>query len=303
MAKKRMFTIDIVDSDAFLDMPISAQALYFHLNMRADDDGFVGNPKKIMRAVGTSEDDLKVLIAKRFLITFDNGVIVIKHWRMHNTLSAIRYHETSYVSEKDMLKIKRNGAYTLDDGEPLDDSKLVEIASRQTKDEQKTNKRQTKDEQKTNADIDIGLDIGLGLDKDLDIGLDLEKDNDSKESSSSEMTFPDITSRWNELEHLGITPIRGIKKGSKREEAVRRLVRSYGEDDILIAINNIRSSPFLLGKKKDFIIVFDWFIKPANFQKVLEGNYKERGAVTDTQSIEEDLEARMKRLGLFGGGE
>jgi hypothetical protein len=81
-----MFTTKIIDSDAFLEMPPSAQALYFHLNMRADDDGFVNNPRKITRYVGAAEDDLKLLILKRFIIAFDSGVIVIKHWRMHNTL-------------------------------------------------------------------------------------------------------------------------------------------------------------------------------------------------------------------------
>ena len=80
MAEKRMFTQKIIDSDAFLDMPLSTQALYFHLNMRADDDGFVNNPKRIQRTIGASDDDLKLLVVKRFVIGFDNGVIVIKHW-------------------------------------------------------------------------------------------------------------------------------------------------------------------------------------------------------------------------------
>ena len=79
-----MFCLDIVNSDAFLDMPLSAQALYFHLGMRADDDGFIGNPKSIQRLAGASQDDLMLLITKRFLIAFDSGVIAIKHWRMNN---------------------------------------------------------------------------------------------------------------------------------------------------------------------------------------------------------------------------
>jgi hypothetical protein len=113
MAQKRMFTMKIVDSDAFLDMPLSTQCLYFHLNMRADDDGFIGNPKKIMRMIGASEDDLKILLAKRFLIIFEDSVVVVKHWWMHNTLAKDRYHETSYTDEKALLKIKENKAYTL----------------------------------------------------------------------------------------------------------------------------------------------------------------------------------------------
>lgn len=112
MAERRMFTMKIVDSDAFLDMPMSTQALYFHLNMRADDDGFVNNPKKILRMVGASEDDLKLLIAKRFILCFENGVIVIKHWRMHNLLRKDRYNPTQYTEEKAMLTVKSDGAYT-----------------------------------------------------------------------------------------------------------------------------------------------------------------------------------------------
>lgn len=112
MAEKRMFTQKIVDSDAFLDMPLSAQALYFHLNMRADDDGFVNNPKKVQRVIGASEDDLKLLVVKRFILTFQSGVIVIKHWRMHNTLKSDRYKPTDYQEEFALLGMKSNKAYT-----------------------------------------------------------------------------------------------------------------------------------------------------------------------------------------------
>lgn len=112
MADRRMFTTKIVDSDAFLDMPLSTQALYFHLNMRADDDGFVNNPKKIQRVIGASDDDLKLLIAKRFILAFESGVIVIKHWRMHNLLRKDRYNPTQYQEEYKRLETKENGAYT-----------------------------------------------------------------------------------------------------------------------------------------------------------------------------------------------
>lgn len=112
MAEKRMFTKSIIDSDAFLEMPLSAQALYFHLNMRADDDGFVNNPKRITDYVNASADDLKILLAKRFIIRFDSGVIVIKHWRMHNTLKSDRYHPTDYQDELALLCVKPNKAYT-----------------------------------------------------------------------------------------------------------------------------------------------------------------------------------------------
>lgn len=113
MAEKRMFARSLIDSDAFLDMPLSAQALYFHLNMRADDDGFVNNPKRITDYVGAASDDLKLLLAKRFIIVFDDsGVIVIRHWRLHNTLRSDRYHPTNYQAELSRLCIAENNAYT-----------------------------------------------------------------------------------------------------------------------------------------------------------------------------------------------
>ena len=112
MAERRMFAKTIIDSDMFLDMPLSTQSLYFHLSMRADDDGFINNPKKIQRMIGASDDDLKVLIMKRFILPFDSGVVVIKHWRMHNYIRTDRYKETVYQEEKSQLLLKENGSYT-----------------------------------------------------------------------------------------------------------------------------------------------------------------------------------------------
>ena len=125
MAERRMFTKKIIDSDAFLDMPLSAQALYFHLNMRADDDGFLNNPKKIQRMIGASADDLKLLVAKRFVLAFENGIIVIKHWRMHNLLRKDRYSPTQYADEMEQLMIKDNGSYTEKIVETQDDNQVA----------------------------------------------------------------------------------------------------------------------------------------------------------------------------------
>ncbi len=112
--KHRMFTTEITMSDAFLEMPKSTQALYFHLNMNADDDGFVGNPKTIMRLVGASDDDFRILIAKNFVIPFEKkGIIVIKHWRMHNLIRKDRKKDTPYQEELALLSVKDNGSYTL----------------------------------------------------------------------------------------------------------------------------------------------------------------------------------------------
>lgn len=112
MAERRMFAKTIVTSDAFLDMPASTRCLYFLLGMVADDDGFVNNPKSIMRQAGATIDDMNLLIAKRFILTFQSGVVVIKHWCIHNTIQKDRYKETKYLEEKSTLMLDGNKAYT-----------------------------------------------------------------------------------------------------------------------------------------------------------------------------------------------
>src|SRR3990167_3074462 len=112
MSQRRMTSLEVIDTDAFLDMPVSSQLLYFHLNMRADDDGFVANPKKIVRMLNAGTDDLKVLIGKKFIIAFEDGVCVIKHWRINNFIRKDIYKETKYLDLKRTLFIRPNGAYT-----------------------------------------------------------------------------------------------------------------------------------------------------------------------------------------------
>ena len=114
MAERRMFAKTIIDSDAFLDMPLSTQALYFHLSMRADDDGFLNNASRIVRLINATRNDFDLLLAKRFIIQFDEGICVIKHWRIHNYIQRDRYKETVYKDEKALLKLNENGAYSLD---------------------------------------------------------------------------------------------------------------------------------------------------------------------------------------------
>lgn len=113
MAERRMFAKTIIDSDAFLDMPTSARLLYYDLSMRADDDGFINSPKKIIRMTGAADDDLKVLIAKKFVIPFENGIVVIKHWLIHNYIRKDTYNETQYKEQKAMLTLDENKSYRL----------------------------------------------------------------------------------------------------------------------------------------------------------------------------------------------
>ena len=122
MANRRMLSKNIIDTDAFMDMPHSSQTLYMHLVVNADDDGFVGSPKKIMRSINCGEDSYKLLEAKRFVLGFDSGVIVIKHWLIHNLIRADRYTETTYLKEKAQLTSNKNKSYKY-----LDDSKAIII--------------------------------------------------------------------------------------------------------------------------------------------------------------------------------
>ena len=121
MAKRRMFSLDVVDTDSFLDLPASSQSLYFHLGMRADDDGFVSSPKRITAMVGAAGDDLKLLIAKGFVIPFESGVCVIRDWRVNNYIQRDRYTPSIYTEEKQRLSIAENGRYSHVDTQCIQD--------------------------------------------------------------------------------------------------------------------------------------------------------------------------------------
>ena len=245
MAERRMFAKTIIDSDVFLDMPLTAQALYFHLSMRADDDGFVNNPKKIQRMIGASDDDCKLLVLKKFIITFDSGVIVIKHWKMHNYIQTDRYKPTVYNEEKATLSVDKNKSYT----------QCIRNVS------------------KTDTQDRLGKDridkVSIGKDK-LTISNDIV--------CQAETARPDVepvVNAWNSLsEDTAIKPISKISCNSTRYKMLTARLKEYGIDDVLKAIENIRQSDFLKGNNnKGWIITFDWFVKPNNFPKVLEGNY------------------------------
>ena len=203
MAERRMFAKTIIDSDAFLDMPLSTQALYFHLSMRADDDGFVNNPKKIQRMIGGSDDDLRLLIAKNFIIPFESGVVVIKHWKIHNYIRSDRYKETTYVDEKSMLYEKDNKAYTLND-----------------------------------TGMTLGIPDGYHLDTQDRLGKEsIDKDNkeedreepkkEEKKKKTKKKSDP-VRHRYGEYRHVLLT-----------DTQYQKLVEDYGETALLEGIKNV----------------------------------------------------------------
>lgn len=113
MANRRMFSLDVINTDKFMDMPLTAQALYFHLGIRADDDGFIAAPRQIMKIVECKQDDMRILISKGYVIFFESGIIVIRHWKQHNYIQSDRYKETRFLEEKSRLKLEGN-VYMLD---------------------------------------------------------------------------------------------------------------------------------------------------------------------------------------------
>lgn len=258
MAERRMFTKKIVDSDAFLDMPLSTQCLYFHLNMRADDDGFVNNPKRIQRTIGASEDDLKLLIAKRFLLVFENGVIVIKHWRMHNTLRKDRYSPTQYQEQLQELTIKENGSYT---------EKQLELPVQSSGNHLATSWQPSGNHLETQ--YSIGKD---SIDK-----YSIDKGNiepDEKEKKSEKVDYQQIADMYNDT----CVSFPHIKKLSEsRKKAIKARLKTYTIEDFRVLFQKAEESDFLKGKNdRNWIASFDWMIKDSNMAKVLDGNYDNR---------------------------
>lgn len=252
MAEKRMFTMKIIDSDEFLDMPLSTQALYFHLNMRADDDGFINNPRRIQRTVGTSDDDLKLLIAKRFVICFENGVIVIKHWRMHNTLRKDRYKPTQYQEEYARLYLKENSAYTEHHSLPepswQPDGNQMEPQCR----EDKNRLVKIREEERREEPDDV--------------------------RPASPVPYESIKSMYNEI---CISFPRCTSLSDARKKAIKaRITSGYTLEDFRTLFEKAEASSFLKGKNdRSWSATFDWLIKDTNMAKVLDGNYDDQKGV------------------------
>ena len=268
MAERRMFTKKIVDSDAFLDMPLSSQALYFHLSMRADDEGFINNPKKIQRMVGASDDDMKVLVAKRFILVFESGVIVIKHWKMHNYIQADRFHPTDYKDERNQLYVKDNKSYSYVDSENVENSTLYP--------------KRILDASNMLPEVRLGKDSNSII-----------IDNTRKPKTGLPSKFKPIVDAWNKL------PLRNVKRineHSQRHTLLTARLKQYSLEEIIEAIESIEKSSFLLGQNKSgWTITFDWFLKPGNFAKVLEGNYIDKEHTDDSIMSDDVFEAIVEK--------
>nr|DAV68911.1 MAG TPA: replisome organizer [Caudoviricetes sp.] len=264
MAERRMFTQKIIDSDAFLDMPLTTQALYFHLNMRADDDGFINNPKKICRMIGASEDDLKLLIAKRFVLAFEKGVIVIKHWRMHNLIRKDRYSPTQYEDEFMSLDIKDNGSYT---------EKMPQIQGIEEYGNQMATSWQPVGNQMATQDR-LGKDsigeVSLGKSSIVKDSIG-EKEEVKEEKNSTTNTCKQVAALFNQI-CVSYPSVQSLSEA--RKKAIRARFKTYTLEDFEILFEKAEASDFLKGGNgRNWSANFDWLIRDSNMAKVLDGNY------------------------------
>lgn len=272
MADRRMFSKSIIDSDAFLDMPLSTQALYFHLSMRADDDGFINNPRKIQRIVGCGNDDIKLLIAKQFIIPFESGIVVIKHWRVHNYIQKDRYKPTMYIEEKAQLDIKPNKPYTIkNDGEnDMDTSCIQDISDMET--QVRLGKVRL-----GKVSIEGEIEGGTG-------GEDPEPAPPLPPDPSEETVVECMPQTQKRIDYQSVLDLynsicvslpRAAQLSDARKKAIKARLNKFSMEDLERAFRIAEESQFLKGaNNRNWIANFDWITKETNLVKILDGNYQ-----------------------------
>lgn len=246
MAERRMFTKKVTDDDNFMMLSSSAQALYLHLSMSADDDGFCNQVSLSMFKAHASIQDLQALLEKRYIYQFDNGVIVIKHWRMANALRKDRYTPTAFQEELAQLDVKGNGAYTwLPDGcqmvaDGLPQGRLGKVSIDKYREEEEV------------------------------IIVD-----DSPSPPRKCVDYQAVVDLYHEI-CISFPKIRSIS--AARQKAIKARLNTYSLDDFRALFENAEGSSFLKGKnERNWTATFDWLIKDSNMAKVLEGNYADKG--------------------------
>lgn len=291
MAERRMFAKSVIDSDDFLDMPSDAQLLYFHLSMRADDDGFV-TPKKIMRMIGASDDSLKILAAKRFIIPFESGVIVIRHWRINNFLRNDRYHKTEYKDEKDSLELVNNKYEAPESGTlvagnpsgipvvyqryPQDRIGKVRIGKGNTEDSLRSSSSCT--EPSTEDSVE-GISIG---------GLSISPASGGG-SDHEAVPYQKIVDTYNAT----CTSLpKCTTLSAKRRKAVNACWKEFG-DKVYDAFRAAAESDFLSGRSGAWTSCsFDWLTRVNNMLKVIEGTYANKSGQAQIDAVRRNPMAR-----------
>ena len=256
MAERRMFAKSIVLSDAFLDMPLSARCLYFTLGMMADDDGFVGSPKSIMRQCGATSDDLKILLAKRYVLGFDSGVLVIKHWKLNNYLQNDRHHSTTYLEEMATLTLDGKGAYT--EKNPSVYTECIQNVSKMY-----TEDRIGKDS--------IGNNIVLSYTNVPDNTHSSSVEDEPQKQPRARVDYIEIINLYNAI-CVSLCHVDNLSED--RKKAIKARLTKYKVEDFKRLFLKAESSDFLKGSnERNWTANFDWLIKDKNMAKVLDGNY------------------------------
>ena len=269
MADRRMFAKTIIDSDDFLDMPMSAQALYFHLSMRADDDGFLNNPRRIQRDVGASADDLRLLIAKKYLITFESGVVVIRHWKIHNYIQKDRYKPTLYEEEKEMLEFKsdKNKEYVLKDSS-LDTVCIQDVSN-------------------TDTQVRLGK-VRLGKDRleERESALtppaaqyeDFEEEETEvieTENPTQRINYKQVALTYNKI--CESFPTCTQLSTARKKQIKICFDNGLTLEDFEKAFTKAQASSFMKGNnQRGWKATFDWITKYNNICKILDGNYDDK---------------------------
>ncbi|HBH71130.1 MAG TPA: hypothetical protein DDX59_06630 [Lachnospiraceae bacterium] len=262
MAERRMFTKKVTDDDKFAALSSSAQALYLHLSMSADDDGFSNQVAISMFRAHASLQDLEALLKNRYIYQFETGVVVIKHWRMANALRKDRYTETQFQAELARLRIGETGAYEwLPDGCQMVAERLPDGCQV----------------------VATGKDR-LGKDR-----LDKDREGDALKSAPPAPQKHQTSKYQSILNDYNSTCTklpRAIRLSDARRKAIAARLKVYSAEDIHEAFAKAQASPFLTGQnKRDWTATFDWLMKDANMAKVLDGNYDDQRQSAQTGEL------------------
>lgn len=264
MANRRMFSLDVIDTDVFLEMPLTTQALYFQLGMRADDDGFVSSPKRVLKMLDCKPDDLRILISRGYVIAFETGVIVITDWKANNYIQTDRYKKTRYQEEFKQLELN-NGTYIKKTdnlpGENASQTVCIQDGY--------------------NVDTECIQDVS-NMDTQVRLGKDSIYNNtftNVKVTNNPEPEKPKTADIFTKIQELYNSICKSYprltKISEKRKKAINaRIKTGYTLEDFQKVFEKAESSNFLKGKnKRDWSATFDWLICDSNMAKVLDGNY------------------------------
>ena len=254
MSDRRMFSNAVIDTDTFLDMPLTTQALYFHLGMKADDEGFVGSPKKIVRAVNCTEDDFKLLVSKGFVLCFENGVIVITHWNINNIMRKDRRKSTIYTDEKARLTTEKNDTYSIHQSDVNHLSTVCQPAVNQMTAQNKLKENKLK-----------------------------EKNISSSAAADTRAHF-DYQSVVDSFNSVCVSLPKVQKLTDKRRKAIKKTLSLLDDFSFENYFTLVEQSDFLTGRNgNDWRADFDWILKPSNIIKVIEGNYANKTSTKATE--------------------